>query len=363
MSEPETADSRYPRHPARNRLLGRSRGLTYGSWVVSAGALAYVLSRLHYTELRKEVTGITWWLVVAAIVLEILPRLLEAVRWQYLLRPLRTGFVSLLQAIYVGTLYSGVLPFSGGDVVRAAIVARRGNVSLTRVLSTELIERVADAFAIILMVWFTLRGLAIPYALRIALALLEVGVGIAIGGGLVLAAQNANVRGFIVGWKPKHRLWSALKSILLDVVDAAGRIRLTTMLVAVSAALGATFVNIASYWLILRAYHINLSILQSAALFAIVMIGTFLPGTPGNVGTWQFFCAVGLQLFGISAARAAGYSLVAFVIWTIPPVIMGMLALFVSPLKWAELRGQRSREGSEERPRDLPPSESSTERS
>jgi uncharacterized protein (TIRG00374 family) len=231
------------------------------------------------------------------------------------------------------------------------------------VLSTELIERVADAFAIILMVWFTLRGLAIPYALRIALALLVVGVGIAIGGGLVLAAQNANVRGFIVGWKPKHRLWSALKSILLDVVDAAGRIRLTTMLVAVSAALGATFVNIASYWLILRAYHINLSILQSAALFAIVMIGTFLPGTPGNVGTWQFFCAVGLQLFGISAARAAGYSLVAFVIWTIPPVIMGMLALFVSPLKWAELRGQRSREGSEERPRDLPPSESSTERS
>ncbi len=360
MSQTDSVDDRHGGHPARSSWFGRSRWLTYISWAVSAGALAYVLSRLSYTELRKEVTGITWWLVVAAIVLEILPRVLEAVRWRYLLRPLKTGFADLLKAIYVGTLYSGVLPFSGGDVVRAAIVARTKRVSLTRVLSTELIERVVDAFAIILLVWITLRGLAIPSALRAVLVFLEVAVGVAIVGGWVLAAQNTNLKGLLARWLPKRRLWSRLKSILVDIVEAAGRVRAMTMLVALGAALAAAFVNVTAYWLILRAYHINLSFLHAAALFAIVMIGTFLPGTPGNVGTWQFFCAVGLQLFGVSAARAAGYSLVAYVIWTIPPVLMGMIALLVSPLKWADLRGQRSRVGSEERPRSASSSGSPT---
>ena len=37
------------------------------------------------------------------------------------------------------------------------------------------------------------------------------------------------------------------------------------------------------------------------------MIGTILPGTPGNIGSWPFFCVLGLQLFGVAAARAAGF--------------------------------------------------------
>jgi uncharacterized membrane protein YbhN (UPF0104 family) len=117
------------------------------------------------------------------------------------------------------------------------------------------------------------------------------------------------------------------------------------MLVAVAAALAATAVNITAYWLMLRAYHLDLTLLQAAALFAIVMMGTFLPGTPGNVGSWQFFCAVGLQLFSVSAARAAGFSLIAYVIWTVPPAIMGFGALLTSSFKWSELRAGRSKRG------------------
>ena len=88
----------------------------------------------------------------------------------------------------------------------------------------------------------------------------------------------------------------------------------------------------------LRAYHMHLSLIQSAGLFAIVMIGTFLPGTPGNVGSWQFFCTIGLQLFGIGAARAAGFSIVAYFIWTIPPLLIGVVVLATSPFSWSGLR-------------------------
>ena len=68
------------------------------------------------------------------------------------------------------------------------------------------------------------------------------------------------------------------------------------------------------------------------------MIGTLLPGTPGNVGSWQFFCTIGLQLFGVGAATAAGFSIVAYFVWTIPPLLIGLVALAFSPFSWSELR-------------------------
>jgi glycosyltransferase 2 family protein len=329
----ETKHGRYP------------HWLIYVSWGVSIAALAYVLSRLQLSQLRKDLPHITWWLVALAVIVEIVPRLLEAVRWQYLLKPLATRFHRLLQAIYVGTLYSAVLPFSGGDAVRGVIVARQTRASVTRVLTTELVERVADAIAIILAAWFALRGLAVPYALRVALIVLEAGAGVAVVAGSVMAAQQVNLLARLGSWQPARRIWKGVRSVALDLVQAAGRVRLQTMIAAIAAGLASTALNILAYWLILRAYHINLSLLQSAALFAIVMIGTFLPGPPGNVGSWQFFCAVGLQLFGVSAARAAGYSLFAYVIWTVPPVIMGLGALFASPFTWSELTRRRARAG------------------
>ena len=71
-----------------------------------------------------------------------------------------------------------------------------------RVLSSELVERVADAIAIILVVWFALRGLMLTHALRLALAVLEVGVGLAVVFGILLMARNANMRQRLDAWNP-----------------------------------------------------------------------------------------------------------------------------------------------------------------
>jgi glycosyltransferase 2 family protein len=319
----------------------QSRWPNIVGWVISAAALAYVLSRVQLSELRKDLSGMTWWLVVAAIVLEIVPRLLEAVRWRSLLQPICTRFTGLLQAIYIGTVYSSILPLSGGDVVRGVIVARTAAANVTQVLSTEIVERVVDAVAIILVVWFALRGLALPQALRVVRILLEVGVAAAIAGGLVVIIRRVDLVSRLSRWTTANPLLRRVRSVGLDLVQAIGWVRPRAMMVAMAAALGAAIVNVAAYWLMLRAYHIDLSLIQAAGLFAIVMIGTFLPGTPGNVGSWQFFCTIGLQLFGVTAAKAAGFSIVAYFIWTIPPLLIGLVALVLSPFSWSELRTGR----------------------
>jgi uncharacterized protein (TIRG00374 family) len=319
----------------------RSRWLVLASYTISVAGLAYVIWNLHPSQLKADLAGITWWLVAAAIILDVAPRALQAARWQYLLRPLAVGHRFVLQAIYVGTLYSGILPLSTGDAVRGVMVARQAQTSVTSVFSTELLERTSDAIALILVVWFTLRGLVLPQALRLVLAALEVLIGVALVAGFVLGLQRGNLAARVVSSQPSSRIGRRLRSVVLSLMTTLGRFTIRGLLVSISTALGIVILRVGVLWLLLTAYHLHLSFLHAAGLFAIIMIGTFLPNTPGNIGSWQFFCVLGLGLFGVTSAQSSGFSLVAFAIWTVPPVLIGVGALVISPFSWSDLRPKR----------------------
>ena len=76
----------------------------------------------------------------------------------------------------------------------------------------------------------------------------------------------------------------------------------------------------------MQAYGLKLSFWHGAAVFLIVHIGTMIPGAPSNVGTYQFFTVVGLSLFGIEKTLATSFSVVVFLILTIPLWGIGLLA-------------------------------------
>ena len=317
------------------------------SYGISAAGLAYVIWNLHPSEVKADLAGITWWLVAVAILLDVAPRALQAVRWKYLLRPLTISYGFVLKAIYVGTLYSGILPLSTGDAVRGVMVARQARAQAAPVFSTELLERMSDAMALIVVIWFVLRGVTLPQSLRIVLATLEALVGVALILGLLLALGKGNLGARIESWQPSNRIARRLRSIGLRIMDIAGRFTVQGLLVSIFAAVGIVILRVGVLWLLLTAYHIDFSFLHAAGLFGVVMIGTFLPNTPGNIGSWQFFCVLGLGLFGVSGAQATGFSLVAFAIWTVPPVLIGVGALVASPFSWSELRLGRRATGLE----------------
>jgi len=83
--------------------------------------------------------------------------------------------------------------------------------------------------------------------------------------------------------------------------------------------------QILSYWFVMLAYGLDLSFWHGAAVFLIVHIGTVIPSAPSNVGTYQFFTVVGLTLFGINKTLATSFSVIVFLILTIPLWIIGLL--------------------------------------
>jgi uncharacterized membrane protein YbhN (UPF0104 family) len=84
--------------------------------------------------------------------------------------------------------------------------------------------------------------------------------------------------------------------------------------------------QILSFWLVMEAYGLSLSIWHGAAVFLIVHLGTMVPGAPSNIGTYQFFTVLGLMLFDTDKTVASGFSVVVFLILTIPLWIIGLFA-------------------------------------
>jgi hypothetical protein len=60
------------------------------------------------------------------------------------------------------------------------------------------------------------------------------------------------------------------------------------------------------------------------------------------VGTYQFFCVVGLTLFGVEKTLATGFSLIVFAVLTVPLWVIGLLALGLSGQTLSEIREEVS---------------------
>jgi hypothetical protein len=88
----------------------------------------------------------------------------------------------------------------------------------------------------------------------------------------------------------------------------------------------------------MQAYHLQLPLAAGTAVYLIVRLGTALPNAPANVGSYQFFTVLGLSLFGIEKTRATGFSIVVFVLLTLPLWALGLAALWRTGITLAALR-------------------------
>lgn len=310
-------------------------------YAMAAGALVYVVWNLNLSDLRQGISNMIWWPVVLAILLHTAPRVLQAWRWGYLLQPVKTRTRVLLHAIYVGTLMNGILPLCSSDLVRGVMVARSTRTGTVRVLFSQVVERAADGFALAAVAWLGIRGLRVPVAVDRALLALVVLVAATMLVGLVVILKHRWLHSYVDSSEPPGRAGRRLKSASLELLAGAKAVKTWTMPISISTGVGMIGIQVAVMWLMLYAYRIDLSLSQVAALFGIITIGTLIPNAPGKIGTWQFFCILGLGLFGVPTAHAAGFSLVAFAIWTVPSLLLGVVALVLSPVSWAELTGGR----------------------
>ena len=317
-------------------------------WLLAVAGLILVLHDIHPSKLARQLAGINWRWVALAMVCDVLSYVVQAVRWQLLLKPV--GNISLLeatQAIYAGLFTNEVLPMRPGEFVRSYLASRWMGASFVAILPSIIVERLFDG------VWIAMGvGLAAIFA-PLPEDLIEAGETFGAVIALIVAlfiyivlrrpgprrvGRPAN-RG-LLGWKPL-RAAAALLTRLSEGLRETGRTKEFYLAFVLSLLFLA--LQTLAFWLIMLGYGLRLSLWVGVAVHVIVNLGTALPNTPANIGSYQFFTVLGLTLFGVDKTSATGFSLVVFTLLTLPLLIIGFLALSRSGMSLVAIRDELRR--------------------
>ena len=308
-----------------------------GGLLFALCALIWVFHDVKLSAIASMAGSIAGWWLVPAVVCDVLSYICQGVRWQLLVQPL--GNLTLrraAQAIYAGLFTNEVVPLRFGEVVRAYLAARAIGQPLTSLIPSIAVERLIDSFW--LAVGCGVMLLFVPLPPEFTRAAEVFGVLIAGLSGVFVLLVLKPPR-FIHRWSKSRNgpLRPAIGGLLSGIGDVGLNRRLAG---AVAYSLALLLLQAAAFWLVMIACRLPLGYGSAAAVFLIVHLGTALPNAPANVGAFQFFTVLGLQLFGVDKATAASFSVVVFVVLTLPLWILGFAAISTAGVTLAEIRSR-----------------------
>ncbi len=292
---------------------------TAAVYLLAAVCLAWVLRDFHPRAFLRDLLEMRWGWVAAAVAVDLGAWVLQGWRWELLLRPTaRVAIRHTTQAVLAGIFVNDLMPFRLGEFVRAYLVSRRVRRPFFDVIPSMGIEHLFDGVWVFLGVAAATFFFPLPPQIEEGARILA----------LVLLVGAAVVGYFALR---RHSRWG-------QIIRTIGRSRhfweafLVTGLFQLAQGL--------CYWMVMVAYGLPLNIWHSLAVFLIWHLGTAPPNAPANVGVYQFFTILGLTLFGVDSVRATNFSLVVFVILTLPLTIAGFLCLVASGTSLRGLRGE-----------------------
>ncbi len=315
--------------------------------VFAALCLVWVFHSVDLSELARQTAVVDFRLAAAAVALDVLSYVVQGGRWALLLRPFgRLSVFSATRAIYAGLFANEVLPLKIGEGVRCFLAASLLKTGPLSIIPTIILERFFDGVWLVAGIGVTAAFVHLPPSLMKTEEML--GALIVVSTGIFLLVVKKGLDSPTLPDPPNVRPRSNSAMFAPSLIKDS--LRSIHAAAAHPAALAAFFLSLmlilaqaCSFWLVMRAYAIDLPFWAGTAVFFIVHLGTALPGTPANVGSYQFFTVLGLALFGVDRTLAVGFSVFVFLLLTIPLWVLGFLAMSSSGITLSAVRREVGR--------------------
>ncbi len=310
-------------------------------YLLLAGGFAYILHGIHLDKLFSQLGGIRWSWVALAIAVNTLSYINWGLSWKWLLLPVaQVSVYDATRAVYAGQFANAMLPARLGELIRAYLISRWVSAEFIMVIPSVIASRLLDGIWSVAGVAVTAFFVRLPKDLLVGGAILAILIAGGTGSLIYFAHRREKV---LEGWAQKKgaggKSLRSLKWFLGHLAMGFRDIGFTreSMLAFLISPLWLLFQAL-SFWLIIVAYGLDLPLWVGAAVFLIVHFGTILPNAPGDAGVYQFFCVVGLTLFGVDKTSAAGFSLVVYFLLIAPVWLIGFLVLSQSGISTKTIR-------------------------
>lgn len=315
----------------------RSRARSIVGWLVSAGCLALIASKVDLAGAAEALRRFSWPFLLLAFAGLAFGYAIRIVRWALMLRATGTP-VSPLQcaAPFLGSIaLNNVLPLRAGDIVRGTIFPAAIGVPRAAAISSIIMERLLDllTLALCLAVGGSVLGEVhlpqwlvngtILLATTGALALL--GVFLFSGGiarllfrqALQRNADDLLAKGLTAGaaFVDGFRHMSALRPLL------------AVFMLSLLVWLGET----AAFHFVIAGLGVQLPLEAALLVMAFVTLSTLVPSSPGYVGPFHLAAFSVMVLLGTSEEIATSFAVLSHLALWVPTTVAGGIAMLLRP--------------------------------
>jgi hypothetical protein len=302
---------------------------------VTALLLVYALWKVDLEALGEVLAGADYRFVAPFLVILTVFFWIKAWRWAVILEPL--GHYSVRQAapaMMIGFAANNVLPAHLGEIVRSLWFARRYQQRVSAVLVSQVLERILDVMAILLLYLLAVPWIeSPPQAIQLSVWLVS---GVATAMAVVIYAMRASPQRVF-------RCWRTLSGKLPASIQSRGEAFLSDVLRALSsvgspARLALLIANSllqwslmgVCVWMSMAAVGVTVGPAITTIVLTATVVAVTLPNAPGYVGALQAAFVFALQPFGVSSESAFAASVFYLVGSWIPVTSVGALFLLGS---------------------------------
>ena len=325
--------------------------LQTGLGFLLAGLFVYLAFRgVSLNALWESLQDVNYFWVALLVPIVLVSHWLRAVRWAYLLSPVKENipYRNLFSAVMIGFMVNNILP-RVGEVTRPIAIGRSENISKSTAFGTVVVERIIDMvtflFVLCLMLFLYPKSLD-PFVNNV-----DAVRPFFLGGSIIFLV------GFIILFfkgESLFRLLSLLKRLVparfeskyQGLVDSflsgfgVVRMRNKYAMIVVLSLLIYFFYALSLYvpfYAFTALAHHNLDFGAAVVLLTISTIAFAFPA-PGALGTYHTFLTVALmRLYGVDQVTALSYSIITHETGYIITTVVGLYYFFKDHLRVSEV--------------------------
>ncbi len=318
-------------------------------WVglaLSAGFLYLALRGLGINDIWEPLKSARYWWLLPGVGVYFIGVWVRSWRWHYLLRPVKlVSTPSIFPIVAIGYMGNNIYPARAGEFLRAFVLKRKEDISISASLATIVVERVFDGVVMLGFVFLNLPELATLtgtsgfigniQTLAIWGAVAFLGVLVVFLAAAMFPAPAEKVIVKLIKILLPERFQVKANDIVLRFLNGLESLRSPREAIMVLlTSIVIWLLETGKYWFVMQAFDFQVSFFALMLMNGIVNLATTIPSAPGYVGTFDAPGIAVLTAYGVDQGVAAGYTLVLHAALWLPITLLGAYYMLREGIRW-----------------------------
>ncbi len=310
-------------------------GMLTGIKVIAGLAFLYIAVRgVNWEILVSGLSTLNPAWLISAIISVLLSLSVKLWRYAILARNyrLKASKTRLFSSYFIGQAANIMLPMRGGDIIRIGYMSEDVGV-VPQVTTTVVLEKYLDLIALVICA----AVVSIDLAARNVANLRGIYLAIVAGASILLIAFALY----------SNRLWEAIRSkisLRANIIEWIDRWVEASQWLRNPRKIYPAILSTAGLWvimwltnvLVMQSVGIPTQIAAAGLVLVSVYIGLIPALMPGNIGPFYFFAYAAVIPFGVNRDQAILFAVVLHAIVTVPPLLCGVVGLFLRTKRVAD---------------------------